>query len=546
MGESSRTNLLTGRFTKAFTRKDIPVFPGIAAVFGPGLIWAGLSQGSGELIWWPYMVAKYGAIFVGWLFIFAFLQYWYNQEIARYTIATGEGIISGLFRVNMIVGWIVLAVIILVYSWVGGYAGASASALYGILGWPPIGAENAQRFWAIIIMVVSFLLIVLGPVAYRIVEVLEALAALASFFGMLIVALASPDVALHAGEFFAGFGMFEWPPFPGWEAKDLDIWITLIAYTGAGGIWNLGYSYWVRDKGFCQARHIGRVTSPLTGKPEAIPSVGVDFTLEDDKAREEWRKWTYWLWTDNLFGVMLNALTIVLTSLLTFSILRPKGIEIPSEWGLVIEQGRWFEAVFGEPGRIAMLILGFFFLFDVFIVAGDLYSRFVADTSYVVLRGSVSNVGRTWAALFIGLGILVVGGPILADILQGNPLLIEPIIVIVVYLLAITGIIANASIKEWPYVKTYYAVWTVFVIMGIVQVFLKSPGGLIVLTGITNMFVMAFASTFLLALSWFILPRMHSAGESIRPNWIHFVIFLVITIVFWAITGWFILRKVGY
>jgi hypothetical protein len=111
--------------------------------------------------------------------------------------------------------------------------------------------------------------------------------------------------------------------------------------------------------------------------------------------------------------------------------------------------------------------------------------------------------------------------------------------------LAITGIISHASVNKWSYVKIYYAVWTVFVLMGITQVFLKSPGGLILLTGITNMFIMAFICTFLLALSWFILPKIHSAGSLVRPSWIHFIILLAITIVFWAITGWYIGLKLG-
>ncbi|HID87961.1 MAG TPA: hypothetical protein EYP55_11400, partial [Anaerolineae bacterium] len=37
----------------------------ILAMLGPAVIWACLSMGSGELIWWPYMAAKYGLAFVG-------------------------------------------------------------------------------------------------------------------------------------------------------------------------------------------------------------------------------------------------------------------------------------------------------------------------------------------------------------------------------------------------------------------------------------------------------------------------------------------------
>ena len=45
-----------------------------------------LAQGSGELIWWPYLIAKYGLTFL-WLLVPAcFLQYPLNVEIGRYTL----------------------------------------------------------------------------------------------------------------------------------------------------------------------------------------------------------------------------------------------------------------------------------------------------------------------------------------------------------------------------------------------------------------------------------------------------------------------------
>ena len=43
----------------------VPAFVGLWAAMGPGVIWAALAQGSGEIIWWPYLTAKYGATFLG-------------------------------------------------------------------------------------------------------------------------------------------------------------------------------------------------------------------------------------------------------------------------------------------------------------------------------------------------------------------------------------------------------------------------------------------------------------------------------------------------
>ncbi|MBI4531404.1 MAG: Nramp family divalent metal transporter, partial [Candidatus Latescibacteria bacterium] len=73
----------------------VPAFVGILAYIGPGIVWAGLAQGSGELIWWPYLTAKYGDAFLGLLIPASLLQLWANIEIARYTLATGETAMTG-------------------------------------------------------------------------------------------------------------------------------------------------------------------------------------------------------------------------------------------------------------------------------------------------------------------------------------------------------------------------------------------------------------------------------------------------------------------
>jgi len=56
-------------------RKPVPRFPGWWAALGPGVVWMALAQGSGELIWWPYIVAKYGLTFLFLLIPACLLQY---------------------------------------------------------------------------------------------------------------------------------------------------------------------------------------------------------------------------------------------------------------------------------------------------------------------------------------------------------------------------------------------------------------------------------------------------------------------------------------
>ena len=61
-------------------------------MLGPGVVWMALAQGSGELIWWPYLIAKYQLGFLFLLLPACILQWPLTYEIGRYTALTGEGI----------------------------------------------------------------------------------------------------------------------------------------------------------------------------------------------------------------------------------------------------------------------------------------------------------------------------------------------------------------------------------------------------------------------------------------------------------------------
>jgi len=76
--------------------KPVPRVPPLWTLLGPAFIWASVAQGSGELIWWPYFTAKYGTALIGLILPASLLQFFINQEIARYTALTGEGIWSGV------------------------------------------------------------------------------------------------------------------------------------------------------------------------------------------------------------------------------------------------------------------------------------------------------------------------------------------------------------------------------------------------------------------------------------------------------------------
>lgn len=71
----------------------VPTCASVMALLGPGLVWASLSQSSGELIWWPYLTVKYRDAFL-WLILPSLaLQFFVND---KQTLATCDLGVTGV------------------------------------------------------------------------------------------------------------------------------------------------------------------------------------------------------------------------------------------------------------------------------------------------------------------------------------------------------------------------------------------------------------------------------------------------------------------
>ncbi|MFP6656628.1 MAG: Nramp family divalent metal transporter, partial [Pirellulales bacterium] len=102
----------------------MPARPAIWMFIGPGIVWMALAQGSGELIWWPYIIAKYGLAFLFILIPACLLQFPLTFEIARYTVLTGEGVFRGFFRLNRAYGFLLWLMFTVSFLWFGAFVTA--------------------------------------------------------------------------------------------------------------------------------------------------------------------------------------------------------------------------------------------------------------------------------------------------------------------------------------------------------------------------------------------------------------------------------------
>jgi len=472
---SKKLKILLGKLDEPLTTvKNVPDYPGWLAFFGPGMVLAAMGLGSGELIWWPYMVGKYGPFYLGWYLIMFFLPLFIQIEIGRYTLATGESVYEGFHRIHHLLGWFMFIAILIIGSWTGGYISGGATGLAALTNFPPgWGAREQTIFWSLVGIWLMFLMVLLGPVAYSVIEIVATISGVASFIGMLLVVIMVPQVHEVIGEFFINLFTPRLSLIPpNWDPKDASVLNTLLGYSGAtGGFWGLMYSFWIRDKGVGLSKYCGRVTSPITGKLETVPAVGFAFEATEENIKK-YKSWSKYLWYDVGFSIIWMAATTLLAVLLSYAILWPQKL-YPTGWKLVVVQAEWLGTLFGDIGRSAMWFLGFIFLIDTWLVAQDHFARMIASN------------------------------------LQSN----------------------IPSTRKWTYRRIYYIVFFIYCIISSITIFLAMPGTLILMTGVGNQIIMIIYSFAFLYLHWFYLPKIHPAGKNIRPNWISFIGVIIAAIV---------------
>jgi len=452
---------------------------------GSGFVWASVGQGSGELIFWPYLTAKYGLAFVGWILPACLLQYWVNLEIGRYTVVTGETIFSGFRRVHPFFVWLLGLMMIPTFLWFGAYASAGGTALAALTNLPVGWSERAQTlFWAYF-TIACFLSFVFFKVVYRGLERFMIAISVSSLLGVFIACF-HPSVAGKVGEYFSAYVRPDIALPQAWDPKDTRLLITAVTFAGMGGFFNLFYSYWLRDRGVGMAgttsprgdRLVGRVTSPIRGVSQTIPTSG--FRVRDTEAnRRSHKMWVRGLMVDNAIGVGINLFTVSLLGLLAYAILHPIGL-VPEGWQIAVVQARFFGTVWGKVGSAIFLVLSALFLADSWPGVVDGVARMFTDFA-----------GNTFAR-----------GP-------------------------------DFSFGRW-----YWRSAGVVALLTIITLPVAAPGTLLLLQGILNFVAMVLYCPLLIWLNFIRLPQMAPAWT--RPGLIPLLGISVATLAYLLLFGWYV------
>lgn len=381
-----------------FKKAPLPPLPGMWRALGPGVIFMALAQGSGELIFWPYTIAKYGLTFLFLLIPACLLQFPVIYEIGRYTLLTGESIFQGFIRLNRHFALALWILFTLSFFWFGAFAAAGGTSLAALTDFPTGWARREQTlFWAYATMGLFLTAILLSKVIYKLIEAFMWGVALFTLIG-LVCASANVEVMNALPAFVNGLVKPQWPMPRPWDPADATKLLTAITFAGLGGFWTLFYSYWLRDKGSGMAHYAGRLTGPITGKPEAMPDSGS--LPGNDEGLAHSKRWHRFMFWDIGIGVLGNLLTTLLTCLLAYALLFPKGL-LPQGYEIAVVQARFFEASWGGWGKTAFLIIAAAFLSDTWLATVDAVSRTHADCVYGFFPRAHRIPYRRWYLYFL-------------------------------------------------------------------------------------------------------------------------------------------------
>ncbi len=331
---------------------------------GPGAILVGLSIGAGEIVLWPWITAKFGAVMVWAAALGVFMQLWVNFEIGRWAIVTGEAPYTGFARV-----WMGFIYVLLGVGFVGlflpGWARISGAALKALIFGPD--GPGADWVWTAITFA-SVAALLFGPkFMYTAVERITVALVAFMTLGLIFVAfqVGTLDAVLEMGRGLVDVGHIELDDeFP------FSRFFGAIVFAGAGGAGNLWYAFYLRDKGIGMGARIPKLLNPLRGQEEEDVVTGFVYP-ETEENRRAFRDWFRWVLTDQtLYFWLLNTLTMFLFMFGALCVLRPLGV-VPEEGRIIWDESLILGETLGAFGRYLFLVIGMAALYSTQLVGVD-------------------------------------------------------------------------------------------------------------------------------------------------------------------------------
>jgi hypothetical protein len=368
---------------------------------GPGVVAGGVGLSSGEFVLWPYIASQVGLVLLWGAFVGVVTQFFINMEVERYTLATGETVLTGFNRFWRHWGLLFAVMGYFANLWPG-WAISSATLTSYLFG------GNPTTIAVVTLLIIGFSL-TFAPVVYVALErlIFIKVAAVLALVALAVVFAIRPESWAALPEGFTHVGTL--PPGLG-----IALLFSAIAFAGSGGAQNLCQSNWIRDKGFGMGQYVPRLVSPVTGVPQARDTTAASYIFEMTAPNlARWRSWWRFANVEQLFSfVLVTIVTIALTSLLAHSTVfgRP---DLPNNVSFLRIEAQQLQEMVGPWFGVLFLAVGAFALFGSAMGIIDYTSRLAADilkTTYVPgVSESRAYFWLVWGMVGLGCTILLAG-----------------------------------------------------------------------------------------------------------------------------------------
>ena len=356
----------------------------LVKMMGPGIVMAGLAIGSGELIMWPWITSIVGAQLLWAAAIGIFLQLWINIEIGRWSIVTGESPFTGMVRVikTIVYVWVFM---IVVGKFLPGWARETGIALRDLIFGP--GHSSPPWVWTAIVFA-AVAAILFGPkVIYKAVERSIMFLIVVIVVGLIYVVWEIGSKELFMAMWDGVTNVFDFPDFPvpvfaddGSIRDELSFsrFFGAVVFAGAGGLGNLYYAYYLREKGIGMGARMPTLMSAAHKHETKEMDAGYLYP-ETEENQKRFRDWFRYVVTDQvLFFWLLGSFTMFLFIFGALAVLHPIGL-VPDRGSLVWDLASILEESMGTSGRYLFLVVGMAALFSTQLGGVDGGSRIFSD-----------------------------------------------------------------------------------------------------------------------------------------------------------------------
>lgn len=353
-------------------RSRVPVPPERKARwrwYGPGLLWMLSAVGTGSILFTPRVGSVYGYDLFWLLIIVVFFMWVMIQEMARYTIVTGQTMLEGMHTLRGPKNWAVWLIFIpQLFAAAVGIAGLAAivgSAFSALL-------PGSNTVYAEATVLACVLLTTSGQYA-RIEQISRWMA-----IALMVMAVASAIAVFPALSKLAQGLTFRWPAEP--DLYVISPWLGTILAGSMGIVW---FSYWTATRGYGGGLE-GR--EPDDEQARDSRHDGDEPRLPPRYEREaRARDWVSVMSGAASLGVIGGFIVITAFLILGAELLAPAGV-VPEGADVALDLTRLFSDVWGEAGRYIVLAAIVIALGGSVLANQDGWGRSFADMALILTR----------------------------------------------------------------------------------------------------------------------------------------------------------------